>query len=192
MKNSSNVTMSNKPKWARAARNKWEYRGQKRPSFAVEPKEGEESVWDYPRPPVIENDEREVVVMFDEHQIAKTTHAKRVLETASPPTFYIPPEDVDTAYLTRSNNSSRCEWKGEATYWHLKTDQRTINNAAWTYQQPFDEFKELEGYFAFYPGKLNCYVDSKSVKAQPGGFYGGWITPEIVGPVKGEFEETYK
>ena len=183
--------MSDKSSRDRTERNKWEYRGQRRPSFAVEPNEGEESVWDYPRPPAVVDDNREVVVMFGKELIAKSTNSKRVLETASPPTFYIPPEDVNTSKLVRSNNSSRCEWKGEATYWHLKTDQRVINNIAWTYQQPYEEFEEIEEYFAFYPGKLDCFVDEKKVKAQPGGFYGGWITPEIVGPVKGESEETF-
>lgn len=183
--------MSDLPKWASNHRNKWEYRGQKRPSFALKPKKGQESVWDYPRPPVLSPDNRKVLVKLDGHIIAKTTKAIRILETASPPTFYIPPEDVLMKYLIKTNKNSRCEWKGEAVYYDLFTKNEEVKNAAWSYPDPFDEYKGIAKYVSFYPGKVQCYVNGERVKPQPGWFYGGWITSEIVGPVKGEGNLTY-
>lgn len=183
--------MIKRPEWASKAQSQWEYRGQKRPSFAKEPGNDEESVWDYPRPPVLDPDDREVVVKMNDTILAKTQQAIRILETASPPTFYLPPEDVATRFLKKTDKTSRCEWKGTAVYWHVIFESQTIKHAAWTYPQPFEDFVEIAGYFSFYPGKVECFVDGEHVKPQPGGFYGGWITSEIVGPVKGESDKTY-
>jgi uncharacterized protein (DUF427 family) len=168
------------------ARARWSHRGSGRPKWAVDPGENQESVWDYPRPPRLDLDSRLVRVVHDEEVIAESRRAIRVLETASPPTFYIPPQDVRTELLTRAPGASLCEWKGSATYWSLCLDGHEIRNAAWSYEQPFVDFTSLRGYLSFYPGKLDCYVGEDRVTAQPGGFYGGWVTPEIVGPFKGE------
>ena len=164
----------------------WKYDGTERPDFAKEPGPGEESVWDYPRPPELVNDSRIVEVKWLNQRIAKTTTSVRVLETASPPTFYLPPDDVKTGLLEKAPGSSYCEWKGRATYWNISVDGNTLEKAAWSYENPTSGFKVIAGYFSFYPGKLECYVDNIRVKPQPGGFYGGWMTPEITGPVKGE------
>ena len=174
------------PKWAREARSAWSYVGQKRPPFAVAPKCGQESVWDYPRPPRLENDSREVTVRVGDTVIARTRRAVRVLETASPPTFYLPFKDVRLEILEPGPASSRCEWKGEARYWTVVfTDQR-FERVAWSYEDPFPGFGPIRGYLSFYPARFECYVGSVRVKAQPGHFYGGWVTPEVVGPFKGE------
>lgn len=164
----------------------WKYNGAERPPFAEVPGPGQESVWDYPRPPKLSKDNRAVEVKWRGQTIALTKASVRILETASPPTFYVPPEDVKRAFLSRAPGSSYCEWKGQATYWNVSIDSNTLEKAVWTYEDPNEPFREIAGYFCFYPGKLECYVDNISVKPQPGGFYGGWITPEIVGPVKGE------
>ena len=164
----------------------WKYDGTERPDFAKDPGPGEESVWDYPRPPKPVNDSRIVEVKWMNQTIAKTTTSVRVLETASPPTFYIPPDDVKTGLLEKAPGSSYCEWKGRATYWNISVDGNTLEKAAWSYENPTPAFKEIAGYFSFYPGKLKCHVDNIRVKPQPGGFYGGWMTHEITGPVKGE------
>lgn len=164
----------------------WKYNGNERPPFADEPGPGKESVWDYPRPPKISQDGRTVEVKWNNQTIALTSDSVRVLETASPPTFYIPPKDVKTDLLKKTSGSSYCEWKGKATYWNITVDGKTIEKAAWSYEDPNPDFEKLAGYFSFYPGKVECYVDSERVKPQPGGFYGGWMTSEIVGPVKGE------
>ncbi len=169
------------------ARSMWKNTGQTRPPFAIPPRDGQESVWDYPRPPAIVPDEREVVVSFRGIEIARTTRAVRICETASPPTFYLPAPDVAAVYLRRSDGQSFCEWKGQATYWSLALPEHPVqDNVGWSYAQPFPEFDAIRGYFSFYPAHVDCYVDGHMVKPQPGGFYGGWITPEIVGPFKGE------
>lgn len=183
--------MKNLPKWAAKHRDKWEYRGQKRPSFSLKPKKGQESVWDYPRPPVLDPDNREVIVKWKNIIVANSSKTIRLLETASPPTFYIPPQDVNLDIMIKTDKTSRCEWKGKAIYWNILVDGDKIINAAWSYQTPFDDYKEIAGYFCFYPKKVQCFVDGEKVRPQPGGFYGGWITDEIVGPVKGESNNTY-
>ena len=170
-------------KRARAA---WQYTGKQRPSFAIEPKPNQESVWDYPRPPVIVPDRRRVQVKTNEVMIADTYTAMRVLETASPPTFYIPPEDIRLDLLRTDEEQSFCEWKGQASYKSVCVNDLCIHNAAWFYPDPFPDFLTIKNYLAFYPSKLECYVDDERVAAQQGEFYGDWITAEIVGPFKGE------
>lgn len=167
-------------------REKWRYRGKTRPPFAIEPGPGEESVWDNPRPPRIDLDERRVEVKLDRTVIADSRNCFRVLETASPPAFYIPASDVRRELLQPSSTSTLCEWKGRAAYWSVNVDGRLVSDAAWSYPEPFEEFESIAGYLSFYPAMLECFVDAERVKPQPGGFYGGWITSEIVGPFKGE------
>jgi uncharacterized protein (DUF427 family) len=164
----------------------WEYRGQARPAFAVEPGPGQESVWDYPRPPVLEQDQRRVVVRVGALTIADTRGALRILETASPPTFYLPPDDVRDDLLVASAQSSWCEWKGAARYFDLVAGPSRRQNVAWSYPQPTPAFSAIAGHYSFYPGRVECYVDDERVRPQPGGFYGGWLTADIVGPCKGE------
>ncbi|MGD2113083.1 MAG: DUF427 domain-containing protein [Gammaproteobacteria bacterium] len=168
------------------ARQRWRLRGQARPAGAVAPGPGEESVWDYPRPPVIVDDPRRVQVRLDGVLVAETRAARRVLETASPPTFYLPPDAVLTDTLQPDAGSSFCEWKGRATYFTVCAGAHCVPHAAWTYPEPLAGFAAIRDYVAFYPGRLECYVAGQRVKAQAGGYYGGWITAEIVGPFKGE------
>lgn len=178
--------MSKIPAWIHAARAKWKYRGQARPSFAEPPGEGQESVWDYPRPPRLVSDSREVLVRVGSTVIAQSHRAIRVLETASPPTFYLPPDDVRTDLLRGAEGDSFCEWKGQARYWSVTLENHVIKHAAWSYDEPLAGFETIAGYLSFYPGKLECYVAGVRVEPQPGGLYGGWITPDVVGPFKGE------
>jgi uncharacterized protein (DUF427 family) len=178
--------MGSIPEWARQAQSKWRYRGQERPAFAVVPGPGQESVWDYPRPPALAADDREVVVRVGAHEIARSRRTVRLLETASPPTFYVPADDVRTERLEIEARTSRCEWKGEADYWSVIVPGHRVSAAAWSYANPLPGFESIRGYFAFYPSRLACTVDSIPVVAQPGRFYAGWITPEVVGPFKGE------
>jgi uncharacterized protein (DUF427 family) len=164
----------------------WEYRGQKRPSFAIEPGPGQESVWDYPRPPALKRDGRRVEVRFADVIVADSCRTYRVLETASPPTFYIPPEDVHVELLTPLAGASFCEWKGTARYWSLSAEGSSGEAVGWSYPQPTEPFSQIAGYFSFYPARVECYVGGERVRPQGGGFYGGWVTREIVGPFKGE------
>ncbi|UCE85590.1 MAG: DUF427 domain-containing protein [Deltaproteobacteria bacterium] len=174
------------PEWARRGRSGWRYVGQERPPFAVAPAAGQESVWDYPRPPRVEPDAREVVVRVGATEIARTRRSVRVLETASPPTFYIPREDVRSELLEPSAGSSRCEWKGEARYWNVILPDQRLGRVAWSYPDPFPGFEAIRDHLSFYPARVECGVGSIRVEPQPGRFYGGWVTPEIVGPFKGE------
>ena len=164
----------------------WKYNGDDRPPFAHEPGPAQESVWDYPRPPEIKPDSRRVVVKLGETVIASTDKAVRVLETASPPTFYLPPDSVNTDLLKAAGGGSFCEWKGKASYWTVEAGGQVVKSGAWSYENTSPAFSTIQGYFSFYPAKLKCYVDDELVEPQPGGFYGGWMTSEIVGPVKGE------
>jgi uncharacterized protein (DUF427 family) len=148
----------------------------------------EESVWDYPRPPVIEPCRRRVRVEHHDRLIADSTRALRVLETASPPTIYIPTSDVRTDILTPApGRSSVCEWKGVASYVHLEYGTGiAVEHAGWGYNDPKEKYWDLVGHIAFYAGRLACHLDDERVRPQGGAFYGGWVTAEIVGPYKGE------
>ena len=166
-------------------RDQWQWRGQSRPPFAEPAVSGQESVWDYPRPPRIEREAREIVIRWGEIELARTRNAIRILETAHPPSFYIPWADVARQYVTAGSGSSICEWKGSATYWTLSAGSRRLENIAWSYPQPLAGAEVLVDFVAFYPAQLDCRVADAIVTPQPGGFYGGWVTPELVGPFKG-------
>lgn len=163
-----------------AARRKWRCRGDGRPPFAQAPQAGQESVWDYPRPPHIVRDHRRVRVVAAGHLVAESDRALRVLETASPPTFYVPVADVDAQRMRRALGTTHCEWKGLAQAY----DAAGVDDAAWTYVETYPEYASLVGHFAFYPSKVDCTVDGEAVVPQPGDYYGGWVTAEIVGPFK--------
>ncbi|RPI18109.1 MAG: DUF427 domain-containing protein [Ignavibacteriae bacterium] len=153
----------------------------------IEPGPGQESVWDYPRPPKIEDTSKNIKIIFNKVVIVNTTHAKRVLEKSHPPVYYIPREDVETGYLSPAENKTYCEWKGQASYFHLNVGEKQARYACWTYPNPIPAFAELKNHLAFYAQKMDeCYVNCELVTPQPGKFYGGWITKEITGPFKGE------
>jgi uncharacterized protein (DUF427 family) len=149
----------------------------------IEPGAGQESVLDYPRPPRIEPSSRRVRVMVGDDAIADSTRAVRVLETGHPPVWYIPPDDVRMDLLDNSTTSTFCEWKGTASYWTLTAGGRTVEDVAWSYEDPIPAFEALRGFLAFYPSRVNaCYVDDEQVRPEPADYYGGWITSEIIGP----------
>jgi uncharacterized protein (DUF427 family) len=152
----------------------------------IEPGPGQESVWDYPRPPRLEDIDKKVKVVFGGVTLAYTTRAKRVLETSHPPVYYIPLGDIRMEHLQPSAGGSHCEWKGRAGYYDVATEERKEPRAAWFYPDPTPSFADLRDYVAFYPSKMDaCWVGGEKVEAQEGDFYGGWITPDIVGPFKG-------
>lgn len=153
----------------------------------IEPELGQESVWDYPHPPRVEDATRHIKVVFNNATIADTRRAKRVLETSSPPVYYIPPEDIKMEHLKKTRKNTICEWKGIASYYTVIVGDRETRNAAWFYPNPTSGYTSIKNYIAFYPQKMDaCYADGELVKPQPGNFYGGWITSDIVGPFKGE------
>lgn len=171
---------------AEGSENMWEYTGGERPPFAIAPGADQESVWDYPRPPKLVADRRQIIVRAGAMVIADSHDTFRVLETAGPPTFYIPPRDVRAELLQPFAGSSVCEWKGTAKYWALKSSTPAQQAVGWSYPTARSPYDSISGYFSFYPGRVECFVDAQRVRPQPGYFYGGWITDEIVGPWKGE------
>jgi uncharacterized protein (DUF427 family) len=143
-------------------------------------------VWAYPRPPRLEPTSRRLLVVLGGVVVADTTRGLRVLETSHPPNYYVPPGDVAPGVLEREDRTSCCEFKGRAHYWSVRGGDRVETAAAWGYDQPTPRYQTLAGYVAFYPGRMDaCFVDDEAVLAQPGGFYGGWVTKDLVGPFKG-------
>ncbi|MEM6255917.1 MAG: DUF427 domain-containing protein [Cyanobacteria bacterium P01_D01_bin.156] len=153
----------------------------------VPPGPGQESVWDYPRPPALEDSSKRIQIIFNDQVIADSRQTKRVLETSHPPVYYIPPADIAMTYLSKAAGTSFCEWKGRAHYYTLTVGERVAERVAWFYPTPTERFQSVANYVAFYPSSMDaCYVNEEKVQAQVGDFYGGWITSDIVGPFKGE------
>lgn len=146
-----------------------------------------ENVWDYPRPPLLERTDRRLRVIHRGVTVADTARGYRVLETTHPPVYYFPPEDIKMQSLTPSpGQSTRCEWKGSAEYLDLTVEGEKIDRAAWRYRNPDESFAAIAGYLAFYAFKVDeALVDDERATPQPGNFYGGWITSDLVGPFKG-------
>ncbi len=153
----------------------------------IAPGPGQESVWDYPRPPRLEDVSSHLKIVFGGIVIADTHRARRVLETSHPPVYYLPPADLHFEYLIATAHSSFCEWKGQAAYYTVRVGDKNAVNSAWYYPDPTPAFAAIKDSVAFYPSRMDaCFVDGERVQAQPGDFYGGWITQNIVGPFKGD------
>lgn len=152
----------------------------------ITPGPGQESVWDYPRPPALEDSPKRIKIVFNDNVIVDSQQTKRVLETSHPPVYYIPPADIAMDCLSEAPGTSFCEWKGRARYYTVTVGDRVAERVAWCYPTPTERFASLANYVAFYPSAMDaCYVDDEQVQAQTGDFYGGWITSDIVGPFKG-------
>lgn len=150
------------------------------------PLPGQESVWDYPRPPRVEATARRLRIIFNDIVIADTTRAYRVLETSHPPAYYLPQADIQMQYLSSTARHTFCEFKGSAAYWTIQVGERESLNAAWSYPHPSPGFEAITDHLAFYASRIDlCFVDDERVMPQAGDFYGGWITSDIVGPFKG-------
>jgi uncharacterized protein (DUF427 family) len=155
----------------------------------IAPGPGQESVWDYPRPPRVEPVPERLRVVVDGEVVAETTRGLRVIETAGAPVYYVPRDDVRADRLERgSGRTSHCEWKGTATYHSLVGARGTrIEDVAWSYEDPNPGYEAIRGHLAFYAGRVDeAWVGDERATPQPGGFYGGWVTSRIVGPIKGE------
>jgi uncharacterized protein (DUF427 family) len=163
----------------------WRAFERRRPEHIDTPGPGEESVWDYPRPPRVEPVAARLRVELAGQLIAKTERGQRVIETAGAPVYYFPPEDILAESLRPSDHSTLCEWKGRARYWHLQIGGQYIANAAFGYPDPLEGYEAIAGYLAFYPQNLDCYLNDELVRPQPGYFYAGWVSSGIRGPIKG-------
>ena len=152
----------------------------------VKPAAGQESVWDYPRPPRLEPVADRLRVIVAGVTIGETTRGHRVLETSHPPVYYLPASDVRSDLLVPAEGRSFCEFKGLASYWSLDTAGRRVDRIAWSYADPTPAFADITDAFAFYASKCEaCFVGDELVVPQVGDFYGGWITARVVGPFKG-------
>ena len=152
----------------------------------ISPGPGEESVWAYPRPPRLEPVPVRLRVVLGGRTIADTVAGYRVLETSHPPTYYLPADDVAPDVLGPARRAGSCEWKGRAVLYDVAAGDRRAEGAAWAYPDPTPGFRAIAGHVAFYAGPMEvCFVGEARATPQPGGFYGGWITPGIVGPFKG-------
>jgi len=153
----------------------------------IKPGPGQESAWDYPRPPTVEPSSETVEIHLGGELVARTNASYRVLETSHPPTYYVPMDAFAQGVLRPADGSSHCEWKGIASYVDLVTPGRTAPRAGWTYPHPTPAFEVIRDHVAVMPGQVDrCTVDGETVQPQAGGFYGGWITARVVGPFKGE------
>jgi uncharacterized protein (DUF427 family) len=156
------------------------------PKQRVAPGPGQESVWDYPRPPRLEPTPRHLKVVFAGTVVAETRRGLRLLETSHPPAYYFPPDDVRRDLLSRAPGRSLCEFKGQAAYWTLRVGPVESVGAAWSYPAPWPPYEALKDHLCFYAGRVEaCFVDGERVVPQEGDFYGGWRTVDVVGPFKG-------
>lgn len=161
--------------------------GTQAPPERIVPGPGQESVWDYPRPPRIEPVPERLRVVVDGKILAETTRGLRVLETAGAPVYYFPAEDVRMDRIGASSHGSFCEWKGNASYVTYAPGARRIDNIGWRYLAPKLGYESITGYLAFYAGRVDeAWVGEERATPQPGNFYGGWVTSRVVGPFKGE------
>lgn len=152
----------------------------------ITPKAGQESVWDYPRPPHLEAISTNIRIQHQGITLVNSNQALRMLETSHPPGYYIPATDIQMEYLQRTTKRTFCEFKGVAHYYDLKIENITIPEVAWGYDSPSKAYPDLVNHLAFYAHKVDtCFVGDEKVQAQEGDFYGGWITSNIVGPFKG-------
>lgn len=152
----------------------------------IPPKPGQESVWDYPRPARLEDTNKHLKVICNRIVLAETNKGKRVLETSHPPAYYFPPEDIKLEHLIATPKKGVCEWKGYWQYYDVSIGDKYIKQAAWAYFQSTPGFESMQGYYGFNANLMDaCYVNDELVTPQPGDFYGGWITSDIVGPFKG-------
>jgi uncharacterized protein (DUF427 family) len=154
----------------------------------IKPGPGQESVWDYPRPPRVESVSKHVRVVFNGTVIIDTNRALRVLETSHPPVYYLPKADLRMEFFTELSpgRDTFCEFKGKARYFDLEVNGQRAQAVAWTYPEPVRGYETLKDHLAIYPSRMEaCYIGDEKIQSQEGDFYGGWITSDIVGPFKG-------
>lgn len=156
------------------------------PAMRIVPGPGQESVWDFPRPPRVEPSSEHVVIRFGGQVVADSRDAVRVLETSHPPVYYLPRAAFAKGVLVPAPGSTVCEFKGTGRYLDLMVGVAVARRAAWFYPEPWPGYEQLRDKVALYPGAMDsCEVNGEHVTPQEGGFYGGWITSGVVGPFKG-------
>ena len=156
-------------------------------NLSIMPPKPKLNVQSFPRPPLLERIPHHVVIKHNDQTLADTKEAYWALETHHPPTYYLPPSCFTVA-RNKSSHTSFCEWKGQATYWQLPLPgtSEVVKNKAWSYESPTKGFEPIKGYLSLYANApWDCYVDGEKVEPQEGDFYGGWVTSQIEGKIKG-------
>ena len=161
-----------------------------RASEIIQPTANQISVWSFPRPPEIRSVERTLRVSWAGEIIGKTASALSVIETAGAPVYFFPPYDVRQDLLVKTAHVTLCEWKGAAVHFDLTLENRRATHAAFCYPDPLTDlgqgYERIAGWYAFYPARVDrCFVGDDEVTPQPGGYYAGWVTPQVTGPFKG-------
>ncbi len=147
---------------------------------------GQESVWDYPRPPALVASSELVKVWFGGELIAETQSSLRILETSHAPAYYLPTADITPGVVRPNENTSWCEYKGMARYGDLVVGEHLSRSACWWYPEPAAGYEELLNTISFYPQRVSaCEVDGETVLPLQSAFYGDWPTSRIAGPYKG-------
>jgi uncharacterized protein (DUF427 family) len=166
------------------------------------------NVQNFPRPPLLEQIPRHLLIRWKGQTLAETRSSFWVLETTHPPTYYLPRNSISDNFKLSQipHKASLCEWKGRATYWDVinQSTGETVKGKVWSYESPTPAFKNIKGYLSFYANDVpwECFVDDEKVTPQEGeepvcatlsdrlicaagDFYGGWVTSELEGPMKG-------
>jgi uncharacterized protein (DUF427 family) len=147
---------------------------------------GQESVWDYPRPPALRRCGDRITITLGGRLICDTTESWQVLETSHPPTYYLPRSGFVEGALRSAPGGSYCEWKGAAGYLDVVGGGTVVRAGAWYYPDPSPGYAAITDHVALYAGRMDTVtVAGEPVIPQPGGFYGGWITSAVRGPYKG-------
>lgn len=105
-------------------------------------------------PITITQNPRRVRVMAGDIVIAETSKALTLKEAKYPAVQYVPRDDANMALLERTDRVTHCPYKGDANYYSVKADGKTLDNAIWTYETPFPAMTEISGHLAFYPDKV--------------------------------------
>lgn len=140
---------------------------------------------DYPRPPAIERSDRRISVLFAGELVADSRRTLRVLTREHAPAWFLPFEDVRTSLLVPTETRKWCEWRGQALGFSLVVRGRRSVDAAIHFPRPLPDYEELAGHVAFYPDRADCRVDGERATSQPGGYYEGWVTADVIGPFRG-------
>ncbi len=104
----------------------------------------------------IEKNPNRITVTFNGTVLADTQSALVLKEGPLPPVNYIPREDVQMSYLQRTDHSTHCPFKGDASYFSVSVNGKTEENAVWTYEAPIDSVAQIKDYVVFYPEKMDA------------------------------------
>ena len=92
--------------------------------------------------------------------VADSENALLMYEGELSPTYYFPRGDVDLEHFQRTEANTYCSYKGEAVYWSITAEGSDAENAVWSYETPYKQSAEIEGYIAFYPSKVRVRADN--------------------------------